>query len=172
MTPRLALCLGLLTTSAQAGEYSLQEAVDAYVEDAPRVVEILQAAADQCAREASGELILNDYLSITTTDLDGDQERASNGEIDDYVVDFNYIYCSTGNLWGGSGGAPVHFVVNGTASKSWTGANWKIVRFNDYVPALILLGRHGSACDGYGAQACVQAIAIDNGVFSTVVYAD
>ncbi len=132
----------------------------------PRVVEILKTLLQQCKTEMNGTLEIDDMLGVVYTDLDGD-----NGEIDytpdDAVIDLNHIYCSGGNLWGGSGGAPIHLVLDSTTSASWTAGGWDVVRTRN-MPSVILLARHGSACDGYGAQTCVQAITVDEGGFLTV----
>jgi hypothetical protein len=133
----------------------------------PKVLEILQAAASECATQTDGgSLEIDENLGIVYTDLDGDLQEVDYLP-DDAVVDFNYIFCSRGNLWAGSGGAPIHFVLDGTTSQSWTGAGWEVERFGS-LPAVILIGRHGSACEGYGAQPCVQALVASEGVLMTV----
>jgi len=85
------------------------------------------------------------------------------------VVDFNHIMCSLNySLWHGSGGSILHLVVNGERSISVSGGIWRITEW--YGSPLFLLGRHGSACDGYGAQPCVQAISVYEDGFSTVQF--
>lgn len=110
-------------------------------------------------------MTFDEYQSIVYTDLDGDRETGPNGEMDDIVINFNFIGCVRGNLWAGSGGAPIHFILNGDTAAGWTGGAWELVRFNAWAPVVILLARHGSACDGYGAQSCIQAITVDENSF-------
>ncbi len=99
--------------------------------------------------------------AVTWVDLQGD------GEANDAVVDFNHVYCGLNySLWHGTGGSIVHLVLDDAVSQTWSGGAWRITEFGG--APLVLLGRHGSACDGYGAQPCVQAIAATPGGFSTV----
>jgi hypothetical protein len=166
---RLLCVVALFATQAAAQDNDFRNWYG--MQNFPRVVEILQAAERDCAKQAKGELEFADDRAVTFTDLDGDAAMID-GLPNDAVVDFNYIYCTTGNLWGGTGGAPVHFVLAGATSRDWTGGGWQIVRMSAELPAVILIGRHGGACDGYGAQPCVQAIVATNGTFSTVRFPD
>jgi hypothetical protein len=161
---RLTLALVCFATPALAE----MEPLD-YLTEIPAVDTIIAAARASCLAETDNDQILHTpELAITYTDLDGDNGLNDFAEFDDAVIDFNYMTCAGGNIWAGTGGAPVHFVLDGETSASWTGFGWDVVRFSAYTPALILLGRHGSYCDGYGAQPCVQAIVVDEGKFSYV----
>ncbi|WP_226782962.1 hypothetical protein [Oceaniglobus trochenteri] len=154
----IALCC-LLPTMAPAQE----EAGN------PRIDAILDAAAEECRidvtegdPEAPTPELLVEPGAITWVDLDGE------GEKNDAVVDFNYVLCSLNySLWHGTGGSILHLVVNGARSESWTGGLWRLTEFNGL--PLMLIGRHGGNCGGYGAQPCVQAISVFEGGFSTVV---
>ncbi len=162
---RITAILCLIATSSQAQDSDYRSFYG--IENFPKTLEILDSAAAECTAQSQGQLEVLDERALTWIDLDGDAQMADNMP-DDMVIDFNFIFCSTGNLWGGTGGAPVHFVLNGTTSASWTGGNWDVVRTRTLYSPVILLPRHGSACDGYGAQPCVQAIVAYEDGFSTV----
>ncbi|SLN21632.1 hypothetical protein [Roseisalinus antarcticus] len=118
--------------------------------DGGRVDEILAEAEAECARIDAGGIQIQDG-AVTSADLDGD------GLSDDAVVDFSNIFCDYNmSHWHGSGGAPLHFVIDDARSQSWWGFNWIAVDFEDM--RVILLARHGSVCDNYGASPCVQAL--------------
>lgn len=139
----------------------------AQAEDYPAAEKILAAAAAEC--DAEGGSLEIGPLAIQSTDLDGDNGVTSTGMPDDVVVNFNDIFCSTiPSLWSGTGGAPVHFVLDGTVSQSWVSFLWEVERMGPDLPAVILISRHGSACDSFGAAPCVQAIVASNGEFLTV----
>ncbi|MGZ9809350.1 hypothetical protein ACXN5S_02700 [Pseudoroseicyclus sp. H15] len=161
---RRALCLiaALLPGAALA-----QDDISWLQQVFPAGAEIVADAAEQCDRETDGGELEFQPGSLIEEDLDGD--NAGNGP-DDLVIDFNYIYCSrAASLWGGTGGAPVHFVLDSGATASWQGWGWEVVRQNSYLPAVILLQRHGTHCDSYGAAPCVMAIVADRGQFYTPV---
>jgi len=134
----------------------------------PFVDTIIEAALQECITDVRG----NDPTApmpqleirpgaMTWVDLDGE------GEKDDMVVDFNHILCSLNySLWHGTGGSIIHLVVNGERSASLSGGTWRITEWYDR--PVFMLGRHGSACDGYGAQPCIQVISVFEGGFSTV----
>ena len=87
--------------------------------------------------------------------------------------EFNAIFCSRAmTLWAGTGGSPVTFILDGEVSATWFGFDWEVERMGPMLPAIILLSRHGSACDGSGTTPCVQAIVAVDGAFSTVRYPD
>lgn len=147
---RLALALALVAGSATAQEGRTQQ--------------ILDDAEELCTAETPEAILDIQAGAITAHDLDGD------GEADDTVVDFNFIHCSLRpGLWSGTGGAPIHFVLNEETSKSWQGWGWQVVRHGPHIPSVILLNRHGSVCDDFGAAPCVQAITVSNGAFRTVL---
>ncbi len=134
----------------------------------PAIDAILATAEAECRASVkemdptapTPELILEPG-ALTWLDLDGEEER------NDAVVDFNHILCSLDYpLWHGSGGSILHLVVNGEKTASWTGGFWRLTEF--YGSPLMLIGRHGTNCDGYGAQPCVQAISVYPEGFSTV----
>ena len=133
-----------------------------------RIKELLELAEAECRTEVMAAdpqspipHLEVEPSAITWVDLDGDWEK------DDAVVDFNYVYCSLNySLWHGTGGSLVHLVIDDATSQAWTGGRWQLISFGD--TPLFLLGRHGTYCDGYGAQPCIQAIAFANGAFSTV----
>ncbi|GGL53768.1 OmpA family protein [Wenxinia marina] len=131
--------------------------------------EILQEAAGYCAAETDGgALDIRDPGGVTFTDLDGDGGTGADGSPDDVVIDFNNIYCDrAGSLWHGTGGAPIHLILDGETSESWTAHSWEVERMGPDYPAVVLLARHGSACDGAGAAPCVQAIVAEGGRFWT-----
>lgn len=159
MMLRTALCVALLPGLALAQDDT---------ETNPRVTEILDRARAECIADVAGDptapkpdLVLKPG-ALNWVDLDGEDER------NDTIVDFNYIYCSLNySLWHGSGGSIIHLVVNGETSTSWSGGIWRVVDF--YQSPLVLIGKHGTWCDGYGAQPCVQAISVHEGGFSTVM---
>lgn len=97
--------------------------------------------------------------AITWTDLDGDEAR------DDAIVDFNAIFCSlSGSMWHGTGGAPVHALpdaAEGGPGHQWTGWGWQVIQHAG--TPLLLLSRHGTACDGSGADPCVMAVSFADG---------
>ena len=139
--------------------------------EAPAAWATLQDAEAYCAKESEGGQLVITEGGIVFTDLDGDNGRGPSGEPDDVVVDFNRIGCDRAiSLWSGTGGSPVVFVLDGAEAGGWTGFDWEVERFGPDLPAVILLARHGSACDGYGAAPCVQAIVAADGAFWTVAY--
>lgn len=139
-----------------------------YVEEGrPELTRILDAYREQCKTEADGTdlLVQSEDHAFVETDIDGDGAR------DDLVLDMGKIYCNRAyTLWAGTGGSPLHFIIDGTTSQSWSGHVWEIERLGPWYPAVILIGRHGSACDGAGVQPCVQAVVYDTdvGQFMTV----
>lgn len=134
-----------------------------------RVKDLLEIAEAECRAEVMAQdpqsavpHLEVEPSAITWVDLDGDWEK------DDAIVDFNYVFCSLNySLWHGTGGSLVHLVIDDETSAAWTGGRWHLISFGD--TPLFLLGRHGTYCDGYGAQPCIQAITFANGTFSTVM---
>ncbi|EAR50381.1 hypothetical protein OG2516_16731 [Oceanicola granulosus HTCC2516] len=127
---------------------------------APRVQAILTEAANECAALDAGSLEVAPE-GVTRVDLDGD------GKADDQVVDFEHIFCQWNmSAWHGTGGAPIHFVIDGQTSERWWGFTWDVVDFHG--TRVILLSRHGSTCDDYGAAPCVQAMVAFDGDFQVV----
>jgi len=134
----------------------------------PRIDAILKTAKAECiasvkAMDANAPVpeLMIEPGALTWLDLDGEEEK------NDAVVDFNHILCSQDYaLWHGSGGSILHLVINGERSASWTGGYWRVTEF--FGTPLMLIGRHGTACDGYGAQPCVQAISVFDDGFSTI----
>lgn len=102
--------------------------------------------------------------AVTWTDLDGDDAR------DDAIVDFNAIYCSiTASLWQGTGGAPIHAMRDAAtegAAQVWTGWNWQVVQHADQ--PLLLISRHGTACNATGSDPCVMAVTLSDAGFLVV----
>jgi hypothetical protein len=148
---------------------ALVAALPATAQQSPRAAEILDAARAECIADVKGMdadaptpelLVENEALSFWDLDEAGVE--------DDAILDFNFVFCSLNySLWHGSGGSVIHVIHNGTTSRSWTGGLWEVADFNG--SKLLLIGRHGTWCDGYGAQPCVQAIALHEGGFSTVL---
>ncbi|ROU02559.1 hypothetical protein [Histidinibacterium lentulum] len=128
---------------------------------ADRVAEILASAEVECAGMDAGGLSVEPG-AVTPADLDGD------GLEDDAVVDFAAVFCDY-NLshWHGTGGAPIHFVIDGARSRSWWAHHWSLTEFDGM--RVILLSRHGSYCDSYGAAPCVQALVAGGTEFLTPV---
>lgn len=163
MKPAL-VALFLVATPA----FAEKEVLD-FDPEPPAAAAIIAAARAECLAETDNATVLYDpELAITYTDFLGDQARDANGDFNDMVIDFNYLTCQWGNVWAGTGGAPVHFIIDGETSESWNGFGWQLVRFNAYTPVVILLGRHGTYCDDFGARTCIQAIAVDEDGFSYV----
>lgn len=152
MRPLLALCAALLATPA------LAQMPD---EDRPEIRAALDIARKDCADAVGSDQLAYLTGAITWEDLDGE------GEPDDLVLDFNRILCGNGAaVWHGSGGAWFTFVLSSGHSASWSGGLWRMTAFNG--SPVILIGRHGTHCDSYGARGCVQAIIADAEGFSTV----
>lgn len=159
----------LWTAPCLASLLALGPALPALAEaEGGRVAEILAQARAECRADVMAgdpdapepELDVRP-AAVTWLDLDGDHEK------DDAIVDFNEVMCSLNySLWHGSGGSLIHLVLDDAASATWTGGRWQVMTFGR--TPLVLIGRHGGYCDGYGAQPCVQAIAITDGGFSTV----
>ena len=148
---RLFHCLALLACPAFAQDSAVL----------PRSDAIVQEARDRCASEEAGELVILPG-AVTVLDLDGDEEW------DDAVVDWGRMHCQfAGTLWAGTGGSPVHFVLNGETSAEWFGWNWRLIEHGG--ANVILLSMHGAACDTFGASPCVLAIAPTEGGFTTVL---
>lgn len=130
------------------------------VPEGSTVAAILATALDECrAAHLTAPATLDiQPAAITWTDLDGDYEW------DDAIVDFNHIYCSLGAIWQGTGGAPVHAIVDaasGAPGQVWSGGNWQVIRHGDH--PLFLLSRHGIYCDATGSDPCVLAVTFTNG---------
>ena len=166
---RTAAIFALLGSAATAEQYYLPEALE-IAKGAPAVIEVLTNANAECVDGNAGELVIFDDRAIVATDLDGDLGRDDSGQMDDWVVDLNYASCTLGTLWAGSGGAPISFIRDGSESAAWTGGSWELIRFNEYLPVVILIGRHGGACDSYGAAPCVQAVTVSDEGFLTVLF--
>jgi hypothetical protein len=162
MMHRLSLATLVLALAALPAQAAGLQKVD------PRTDAILAAALAECIADVkSGDAtaptpeLLIEPGAITHAALDEPEPK------DDVIVDFNHILCSLNySLWHGSGGSILHIVLNGETSQSWSGGLRRIDEFNGL--PLLLIGRHGTACDGYGAQPCVQAISVFEGGFSTV----
>lgn len=146
------ILLGLLLAPLPAQAQTIPEG--------SRVALVIGAAQAECKAadpDAPGTLDIQP-AAITWTDLDGDAER------DDAIVDFNQIYCASGNLWGGTGGAPIHALIDAAPSDATsgkpvlvlTGLDWQVIRFGDR--PLLLMARHGTYCDATGSDPCVLAI--------------
>jgi len=144
-------------------------ALPATAQDAPRASEILEAARAECIADVKAAdpnaptpelLVENEALSFWDLDQYGAE--------DDAILDFNFVFCSLNfSLWHGSGGSIIHVIHNGTTSRSWTGGLWEVATFNE--SPVLLIGRHGTWCDGYGAQPCIQAITLFEEGHSTVL---
>ncbi|WP_108485178.1 hypothetical protein [Oceaniglobus ichthyenteri] len=140
----------------------------AQAQETPLVDRILETARAECIADVqSGDPtaptpdLLIEPGALTAVDLDGE------GEKNDTIVDFNHILCSLNySLWHGTGGSILHLVVNGERSASLSGGLWRLTEFNG--APLLLIGRHGGNCEGFGAQPCVQAVSVYDDGFSTV----
>lgn len=125
------------------------------IPDGSSVAQVLATARTECKAAdpgAPGTLDIQP-AAITWTDLDGDGDR------DDAVVDFNHVYCSSGPLWQGTGGAPIHVLTDaamGGAGQVYTGWNWQVIGHGDR--PVFLMSRHGTYCDAGGADACTLAV--------------
>lgn len=164
MRPLAALlCLAAAPAPAQEAEDFAH-----WAEGRPEVRRLLDHYAAECRQAAEGGVLtVQDEAAFVETDLDGDAGGAYGR--DDAVLDMNHVWCSGAlSLWSGSGGAPIHFVLDGTTSASWTGHRWDQVRMGAYYPSVILIARHGTACDGAGVSPCVQAVVAGDGAFWTV----
>ena len=150
---RIALALILAATGAPA------QTID---QNAPAIRVIMDGALAECRETtAPGVDLIVEPGAITWVDLDGGEEP------NDAVIDFNRILCAQNfSLWHGSGGSVLHFVLNGEIARSWTGGYWRITEFGG--SPLILIGRHGTWCDSFGARGCVQAIMADEEGFWAV----
>ena len=133
----------------------------------PAAARVMEGYARTCADEEAGDLVVAPE-AYRPADLDGD------GAEDDLVIDMAHAHCRLAlTLWAGSGGAPLHFVVDEVGA-SWFGANWQLV---DVAPPAeegeapgpplraILMAQHGSLCDSYGAAPCLRAIVWDGAAF-------
>lgn len=135
------------------------------VPEGSSVARVLAQAEAECKAidpAAHAELTISPE-AVTWTDLDGDEAR------DDAVVDFNAIFCSVGaTMWQGTGGAPVHALpnaINGGPGYEWTGWGWQVIQHNG--APVLLLSRHGTACDSTGSDPCVMAVSFtDAGAFT------
>jgi hypothetical protein len=120
---------------------------------------VLAAAAAECAAFENGSFTaLPD--AVARLDLTGD------GVLDDAVVDATYFQCSTAaSLYGGSGGTYLTLIAGGQASTHLAQA-WQVI---DWVGAkVVLLFHSGTACGGFGAQPCVEALVWGGEGFLTV----
>ena len=156
------VALGLLAAPAAAEPLDWSW----WAEGRPAVAEILNGYAQACAAEEGAlELYGTEERAFVETDLDAD------GALDDLVIDMGQIVCSRAlTLWAGTGGSPIHFVLDGTVAASWSGHLWEVERLGATYGAVILIARHGTACDGAGVDPCVQAIVAHEGRFFTVRY--
>ncbi|QYK41393.1 MAG: hypothetical protein KF887_18835 [Paracoccaceae bacterium] len=127
------------------------------------------AAMADCASE--GGVLELDEGAAQMVDLTGD------GSADDALVWEYGGFCGPDlGFRGGSGGAPLHVAVGdrvGTfMAGSWTLADVVFASDGETRPPLrvLMLARHGSACDGAGASPCVEAVVWDAGdrLFRTV----
>ncbi|RVT82266.1 hypothetical protein DXV76_17475 [Rhodobacteraceae bacterium CCMM004] len=128
---------------------------------------ILAAAMDECRAAVVGdpqapepELVV-EPPAVTWVDLDGEDYR------NDVVLDFNHVLCSLNfSLWHGTGGSLIHLITSDGRVGTWTGGLWRMDSFGGR--PLVLIGRHGGRCDGYGAQPCVEAVSVFEDGFSTI----
>lgn len=102
---------------------------------------------------------------VTETDLTGDG-------VPDLVVSEQGAVCAPGGgPLEGTGGWMIHLVVDGTVtSRRAQGLLLADLIFPGGIEPLrvVHLLRHGSACDGYGAQPCVETLIWSDGAFLTV----
>ena len=118
---------------------------------------VVDEARQACA-ELDGEFDMSD-MAILSLDLDGDAEN-------DAVLDTSAFACSTAaSLYSGTGGAPYHLLVDGTIT-TVTGHDLTTIEL--FGGPVVLVARHGSACNGLGYQRCVEALVWDEGAFRTV----
>lgn len=156
------LAMALVAGPALAQESGLD--VDYWAGQGPAVARIIGDMQRACA-ELDGDLAVEGE-PFTELDLDLD------GQWDDLVIDQGRIFCTRAmTLWAGTGGSPIHFVVDGTHHVSVFGRGWDIVRMGPYHPTVILVSRHGSVCGGAGVTPCVQALVYDGEAFRTPVEA-
>jgi hypothetical protein len=89
----------------------------------------------------------------------------------DPVLDQSKVYCGDSlALWSGTGGSPVRIYVSdgeGGWSEHTTGGFAGRVELIAHVPVWLSLV-HGTACDGYGALPCAQALIWGDGAFRSV----
>ncbi len=121
------------------------------------VAAVLNAAEKECVAddpEAPARLDVAPW-AVTWADLDGDEES------DDAIVDFNAVTCTVnGSMWHGTGGAPVHLLLDATAaggvSAVYQGWGPQVIRFQN--GPLVLLALPGTYCDATGSGPCPLAI--------------
>lgn len=160
---RAAALLAALSVSAPAAA----EVAGPLPEGNPEAMRIVEASAATCAAEEAGALLVEDGAYVAQ-DLDGDGD-------DDLVLNFDHIQCQF-NLaqWGGTGGTPKWFILDGTTSIEIPGGAWQTVDVAPFpdepetTTRLILMPVHGGYCDGFGAQPCWRALATFDGQFSTL----
>ncbi len=116
-----------------------------------------------CAGQG-GRLVLGDD-PVTEVDLNGD------GTLDTIVSEQGAFCEPGGGPLEGTGGWMVHLVVDGkVTSRRTLGVVVQDIMFPTGIEPLrvVHLARHGSACDGYGAQPCVETLVWSEGAFLTV----
>jgi hypothetical protein len=161
----LCLALGL---SLPPGSAAAQPEITHWTETYPAVARIITEARAECRAFGEDAQLIFEPGAITADDLDGDGARAETGDWDDVVVNFNHIFCNRAlSFRHGTGGAPVYFLADGQHVAAWTTFGYRVVRLSAGYPAVILIDRHGSLCDGTGVDPCVQAIVVSDGAFYT-----
>jgi len=124
----------------------------------------LEALARACRTDMDRALVYDPQDVIVAADfnLDG---------VVDPVLDQSKVYCGDSlALWSGTGGSPVRiFVSNGEGgwSEHTTGGFAGRVELIGHVPVWLSLV-HGTACDGYGALPCAEALIWGDGAFRSV----
>ncbi|MFN4160186.1 MAG: hypothetical protein ACK4GO_17595 [Gemmobacter sp.] len=131
-------------------------------------------AAEAACRAEGGTLELAEGAAVAV-DLTGD------GSADDALVWEYGAFCAPDlGFRGGSGGGMLHVAV-GDAVGSFMAEAWTLIDVpftyeddegGEMPPPVrvLMLARHGSACDGFGASPCVEAVVWDAGerLFRTV----
>ncbi len=129
---RLALLFTALSTAAHGQGQTAAEVAAPILDDARAVC---QAEAGNTAE------LLIEPGALTWVALDEPDLK------DDLIVDFNHILCSLSySLWHGTGGSRIFIVLNGETTEAWSGGLWRMTEMAGW--PLLLIGRHGSACDG------------------------
>ena len=124
----------------------------------------LEALARACRTDMNRALVYDPQDVIVAADfnLDG---------VVDPVLDQANVYCGDSRaLWSGTGGSPVRIFVSdgeGGWSEHTTGGFAGRVELIGHVPVWLSLV-HGTACDGYGALPCAQALIWGDGAFRSV----
>jgi hypothetical protein len=119
-----------------------------------RIDELLTQAKEDCASDGGVLKLSGNEVNKFDFDEDGETDLSVLHEID-------YNCSSSASLFQGTAGAVVHILTDKDYFSGYVREVQAVTAFDN--KQIILLGLHGSSCDGAGYVSCVKAITLHEG---------